>query len=108
MTPAAGKLLVRPVQTPETLRAGQIVLTQDTREAWMWGHMEVLAVGAPGFCDDPDCERPHVSANWPRCHPNSVTVGDWVLVKPRALSETLEDGVYVCQQDDVLAQLFAD
>lgn len=112
--PTTGKLLVRPVQTPELV--GRIVLPEATRDAWTWGQMEVLAIGASAWCDDPDCERSH---EWhhlemtgydrgilsDRHHSHGLVVGAWVLVKPRALTETLTDGEYLCQQDDVLAIL---
>lgn len=112
--PSAGKLLIRSVQTPETLAHGKIVLTQKTREDWTWGQMEVISIGAPAYCDDPDCERPHTAEcgdhgeELERRHPITIKPGDWILIKPRAASETHLEGLYVCMVEDVLAVLTTD
>lgn len=84
------------------------MLTADTRHAMTLGQVEVVAMGAPSICEDPDCERPHTtSTDAPQVHPTETKPGDWVLIRHRALSETHQDGLYVCQQDAVLAILIA-
>jgi hypothetical protein len=112
VTPARGLVWVRRVETPETTPHGHIVLTPDTRDALTVGQMEVVAIGAPAYCVDPDCERCNRLtgiALYPEAfmHPTSAQVGDWVLVKHRSLTATHEDGLYCCQQDELLAILTA-
>lgn len=121
LAPARGKLLVRPVETPESLPSGKIVLTAATRKDLTAQQAEVVAVGAPPICDHPpktpedvwDCERPKeahglefpdYAVTW-WTHPTSAIPGDWVLLAPRCLVETDEPNLYVCSQDDVLAVL---
>lgn len=113
--PARGKVLVRRVETLETLPGGRIVLTEATREGLTAQQAEIVAVGYPMRCAAfPDCERPHEAAfhappgrfsDEPHYHPRPVTVGQWVLLAPRSLVETDEPGLYVVSQDDVLAVL---
>lgn len=105
MTPARGKLLVRPVETPETLPGGRIILTEPTRHTLTSQQAEVVAIGAPSRCDDDDCERPHNTVTDHRCHPLRLELGAWVLLAHRALTETDQLGLFVCSQDDVLAVL---
>lgn len=111
MTPSRGRLLVRPVRTPPTLTGGRIELTEKTRDEWTWGQMEVMSVGGPALCDDDSCERTHQSVVFhprkagERCHYSRFSPGDWVLIKPRSASATHQAGLYVCNQDDVLAIL---
>ena len=109
MTPARGLVTVRPVQTPETLPAGRIVLTETTREALTAGQMEVIDIGAPRLCEDEDCERPHAHPpiGVPHTHYVGIADGDWVLIRHRALLPTHQAGLYCCAQDDVLAVLQA-
>src|SRR5947207_14319942 len=115
MTPARGKVVVRPVETPETLAGGKILLTEKTREAMTSHQMEVVAVGLAAHCDDADCERQHVYEGATRLpganiwhldgalHPCGIQPHEWVLVAYRSLSETDTDGIFICSQDDVLA-----
>lgn len=86
---------------------GHILLTPETREALTSCQMVVVAVGAPILCDDPDCERPHATEDSLRMGRHRVPCQpqDWVLVRHRSLTETHEEGLYACQQDDVLAVL---
>jgi hypothetical protein len=83
----------------------------------------VVAVGQPGFCDEPeDCERPHlgvcgtpvtqeVAVNGLRAkgyrptHPFYTKAGDWVLIAPRSLTEGPDDKTYFCAMDDVICVL---
>ena len=82
--------------------------------------MEVVAVGASVRCEDADCERPHAYERatplpgvdtWHldgALHCCGIQPHDWVLVAHRSLSETDEDGIFICAQDGVLAVLYAD
>jgi hypothetical protein len=111
--PARGLLLVRPVETDETLPGGRILLTHDARERMTANQCEVLAVGNRPLCDErdadnEDCMRAH---EWEdahtRVHPCKVHVGDWLLVTPRSFvagpePERLE---WYVHQDAVLAIL---
>lgn len=101
MTPARGKLFVRPVETPESLPGGRIVLTEATRKDLTAQQAEVIEVGKPWICRDLDCERIHFGS-WHLC---DVHDGDWVLLAPRCLVETDTLNLYVCAQDDVIARL---
>jgi len=110
MRPARGLLTVRPVETPEMLPGGRIVLTETTREALTAGQMEVIDIGAPSICEDPDCERPHLGIVGDRmiqAHLTTVRPSDWVLIRHRALLPTHQAGLYCCAQDDILAVLQA-
>lgn len=100
------------IETPECIPGGQIVLTAQTREDLTSYQMEVLAVGEPVYCIDPDCERCNYlmgKAVYPEAfmHPCGAKAGDWVLVAPRCLIETDQSGLYCCHQGDILAILEA-
>ena len=117
MNPARGMLLVKPVETAQSLPDGNILLTERTRQDLTSHQMEVLAVGYPAQClTFPDCERPQLAAlsapvgafpGEPHFHPCDAKVGDWVLVAHRSLSETDTDGIFICSQDAVIARLCA-
>src|SRR5437660_1634318 len=109
-------VLVCPVQTPETLAGGKILLTEKTRQDMTSHQMEVLAIGELGYCQDFGiCQREthilrenHTLSSEDTVtayifHPCDAKVGDWVLVAHRSLSETDTDGVFICSQDAVLA-----
>lgn len=103
-------VLVKSIETTESLPGGKILLTERTRQDLTSHQMEVLSVGEPAYCIDPDCERRHFSETTPpgrfrAQHPCDAQVGDWVLVAHRSLSETDTDGVFICSQDAVLAVL---
>jgi len=108
---------VRPVETPETIGGGKILLTEKTRQDMTSHQMEVIALGLPSRCVHwAECERPHcttATSYFPGGEPVEAThicdakVGDWVLVAHRSLSETDTDGIFICSQDDVLAILHA-
>lgn len=110
-------VLVKRIETAETVSGGKILLIEKTREDMTSHQMEVLAVGYPAHClTFPDCECPHLAAlsapvgafpEEPHFHPCDAKVGDWVLVAHRSLSETDTDGVFLCSQDAVLAILQA-
>ena len=108
MTPARGVVLLKPIETPEQF--GHILLIPKTRDDWTAGQMEVVAIGAPAYCVDADCDRCNRLAGkalWSEAftHPTSAKAGDWVLVRHRALSDTHESGLFACHQDDLLAVL---
>lgn len=113
--PGRGMVLVKPIETAESLPRGKILLTERTRQDLTSHQMEVLAVGAPALCINPDCERPDEAHGWyfpdyhtsQRTHPCNAQVGDWVLVAHRSLSETDTDGIYIIPQDAILAILCA-
>lgn len=109
MNPARGMVLVKPIETAESLPDGKILLTERTRQDLTSHQMEVLTVGEYAMCEDTDCERPHYweVAFQPRLHRCNIKVGDWVLVAHRNLSETDTDSVFICSQDAVLAVLQA-
>jgi hypothetical protein len=119
VTPARGIVVLKPIETAETLGQGRIILTPSTREALTTHQMEVVSVGKLPYCEDVECDRRHVvehpgfpiDNHWlktaPRNHPCDAKPGDWVLVRHRSLTETHQDGLYCCHQDDVLAVLQA-
>jgi len=115
--PARGIVVLKPIETPETIGQGKIILTPATREAMTTHQLEVVSVGYPAQCQEfPDCERPHVAnlhapigkfPKEPHFHPHGLKAGDWVLVRHRSLLETHQEGLYCTHQDDVLAILSA-
>ena len=118
MTPARGKLFVRHIETPETLPEGKVILPERVRELLTACQVEIVAVGAGAICKDGDCERPHNRVEYwdhtclpPRrnggtaYHLFGAELGDWAVIQRRSLTETHLEGVYCCQQDDVLARL---
>jgi len=108
-------VLLRPIETPETLGQGKIILIPATREVMTTHQMEVVSVGAPSICTGEDCERPREAHGYEfpnynetcMSHPCQAVAGDWVLVRHRSLLETHQEGLYCCHQDDVLAILTA-
>lgn len=115
LQPARGRLLVRPVETAESLPGGRIVLAADTRERLTQNQVEVVAVGEFALCDaehSPNwarravrkCTRPHLTLNGLRMHAHGVRAGDWVLVRPRSTiaGPTPERADWFVHQDDVL------
>ena len=96
MIPAPGRVLLRPIETEESM--GRIALLDSTRENMTPNQYEVVEYGQPAPCDDEDCERAHP-------HPITFTTGDWVLVRHRAVSPTDDDTLFISWQDDILAIL---
>ena len=105
--PSRGRVYVRPVETAESIPGGKIILTEATRQNMTSCQAEVVSVGAPAYCSDLDCERPHgwlsrdITSRW---HQTVVQRGDWVVVAHRSLTETHIDGLFCCFADDVLAR----
>ena len=114
MTPARGTVLVRKLQTEDTIRGGKIVLPEQVRESMTPNQVEIVATGLPVLCDDEDCERLH--GVWVdfhdyrslRVHDHELSEGQWVIIAPRSLVETHEDGLYLASQDAVLAIVSVD
>lgn len=95
MIPAPGRILVKPIETAETLNGGRILLTENVREHWTLGQAEVIAVGAAAVCEDEDCECEGLHVPDPRLKP-----GSWVLCKPRTFVQ-VEDGYLVTVENVV-------
>jgi hypothetical protein len=104
-------LLLRKLETPETLPGGRILLPEGVRDDLTSCQMEVVAVGDDAVCDNEDCEREHY-ARWDdrRYHvcDARVRAGAWVLLEPRRLADAGEDGLYLCNHDDVIAVVTHD
>ena len=103
MKPLPGRLLVKPIETAETLGGGKILLPETTREGWTMGQCEVVAVGPPQPCSDEDCARVHLDG----CHPLAPTLvpGAWILCRPRKWVEVPEG--WMVHQDDVVGAFTA-
>jgi hypothetical protein len=90
MVPARGVLLVRPIETAETMPGGRILLTADHRATLTAQQCEVVAVGAFAECNpqrgkaERKCARPHAEVDGRRVHPHDITPGAWLLVAPRS------------------------
>lgn len=106
MTPARGLVLLRPVQTEETLAGGRITLLEDTRAKWTGMQAEVVATGELAICEDDDCEREHWinGTGLQKLHPCALQPGDWVIVEPRMFTE-VGDKQWLAPQDSVLARI---
>ena len=119
MRPARGNLLVREVETSETLPGGRIVLPEQVREHFSAMQYEVVGVGDAEVCKEwEDCDRRHAvisgfmltpaeTAQLARYHilDEQVLEGAWVLTKPRVAIDTGMDGLYIIRQDDVVGVL---
>lgn len=124
MTPARGLLLVRPVETDETMPGGVIALIAETRERMTANQCEVIAVGAFAECDparsraERKCDRLHVFDPCVSCtgcaspcpearrvHAHPIQPSDWLLVRPRSYiaGPTPERKEWFVHQDAVLA-----
>ena len=105
MQPSRGNLLVKPIETQESV--GGVVLLEDTRQRWSGQQCEVVAIGKPAYCEDGDCgSAAHVGiAGEGGIHLMELRVGDWLVVRPRSYVATDVDKRWVVRQDDVLARL---
>lgn len=126
MIPARGVLLVRPIETSETLPGGRVVLIADHRQKLTADQFEVVAVGAFALCEpfasraERKCQRPHAfeyggdtrhtSVNGfeqllRRTHAHTIVVGDWILCAPRSTiaGPDPEDSARFVHQDAVWA-----
>lgn len=111
MIPARGNALVRPVDTEEATASG-IVLTQNYRDFVAAFQCEVIAVGAPAYCDatkreNRACRRAHEGEGRDRVHPVAIAAGDWLVVRPRCFidSPRPERKEWFMRQDDAYAIL---
>ena len=108
MKPARGLLLVKRVDTEETLPNGKVVLPESVRESLAAYQAEVIAVGEPTWCETPDCDRLHDEAANRLWHhtPAGLVPGAWVVVAPRRYVAA-EDGTeqFFARIEDVLAIL---
>jgi hypothetical protein len=121
--PARGIVLVKPLETEESLPGGLIVLTDNTRQAFTNGQVEIVAIGEPEICEDPEnCNRRHdgllnsdfhLAFSTAQLEPGNKLVhpidkrlkpGSWALIRPRALvdagSET--EKLYLVRQSDIV------
>ena len=105
MIPAPGRVLLRPIDTEESV--GRITLLESTRENMTPNQYEVVQCGQPAPCEDEDCTRPHDVVFWAATNHHTVPCGpgDWVLVRHRAVAPTEDDHLVVAWQDDILAIL---
>lgn len=110
MIPARGLLLVKPIETAETLPGGRVLLTADHRERLTANQAEVIAVGAFALCDaarsraERKCTRPHIVLEGLRLHAHAIRAGDWILIRPRSYVAGPDplDSVRFVHQDAVL------
>lgn len=111
--PARGRVLVKPVETHDTIPGGRIILTQNARADFARYQMEVVDVGEPEICEDEDCDRFHWSERSGdeirNIHPidERVLPGAWCIVKPRSLFDAGHETerLYFVRQTDVLGVL---
>lgn len=120
MRPARGKVLVKRVETEETLPGGRIIFTDAAREAWAQWQIEVIAIGEPPWCQEPkgDCLRPGAVHQHTRLPGDtsllgegpSVHLGDtrltpsaWCIIRHRSLVPLgSDDKRFLCNQEDIL------
>ena len=104
ITPTRGRLLVKPVDTNETLAGGRIVLPEGTRTHWSMGQYEIVAVGDAPYCDDDECERPHVRFFDANVHEvdSRIQEGAWVLTRPRTAIDAGERDRFFVSVEDVI------
>jgi hypothetical protein len=114
--PARGCVIVRPVQTGETLGNSSIIIPEPYREQMASHQMIVQSVGEPEICEDPEeCGQMHSSEGldrdklkalgWPWLHPTDKRIKPdaWILVRNRSLVEiSAEDKFYSVKTSDVL------
>lgn len=123
LSPARGVVIVKPIETQESLPGSCIVLTENARADWAQWQMEVVAVGEPEFCPAPKRKCPrrdaiHIrlsepgdtslfgSPDSPAVHARDkrLTPGAWVIVKPRSTLPISPDSrEAIVRQEDILA-----
>lgn len=96
-SPARGILIVKPIETTETLPGCLIALTENARKDWAQWQMEVVEVGEPSHCNKPKkCERSHwydVNTDWVlHVKDYRLTPGAWVIVQPRQIVPLSSEG----------------
>lgn len=115
--PARGRVLVRPVETEETVPGGRILLTENARAKMAANQVQVVSIGLPDICDDEDCSRKHEIACEDETVPvrdyklhavhaidERITEGAWCIIRPRSLFDAGHptEKLYYVRQDDVL------
>jgi co-chaperonin GroES (HSP10) len=107
LKPRAGKILVKRVETEDTLPNGKVHLLEDTTRKMTSGQFEIVDIGEPLTCDDEDC---NLQMHWKDdddklYHPFDADIGDWVILAPRSPVATDDPALFIALQDDVLALL---
>lgn len=102
--PARGRVLVRPVETDETLPGGRIVIPSESRERLASHQVRIEAVGEPDICEDPgSCVRQHAHDT----HPTNpaITPGAWAIVTPRSFVDagSVDGKLYFVRIADIQA-----
>jgi len=93
--PRPGWVLVEPIDTEETFRGGTILIPQASRDRTAQWQYTVLAAGEPLELDeDADPETP-----------SRLSVGDWVLAKPRAAVHVEEESIWLLPERDIWGRL---
>ena len=91
--PASGRVLLKPVETAESVPGGRIILVQQARDEFAKWQYEVVAVGREERCDDEDCDRHHgVFPNGYHPVDHRLVPGAWCIIEPRSLMDACVDG----------------
>ena len=94
-SPTRGNLLVRDVDTEDTLPGGTVHLLEDTRTRFARLQAEVVTVGPPAWDEEEDREIPIPAAT-----------GDWVVLRSRWCRVPTEDPtLFVIRATDLAARL---
>ena len=102
--PLRGLVFVRPIETAETLPGGRMILPESYRNRMTAQQAEIVAVGPPSFCDEPeDCERVH-----PHPVDRRLKPGAWVLCAKWAYVSTGEDKLFAVRHEDILGVFIED
>lgn len=110
--PTRGVILVRPVETEETVPGGKIILTEETRERLAADQVQLIEVGPGDVCENEHCSRPHETTISRNGHAVRTHVVDprfvpeaWVLVQPRSFVDAGHETEkrYFARHDDVRA-----
>lgn len=115
MRAARGRVIVRPVETEQTLGGGRIILPESVREGMSQYQCEVVSVGKPDICEDKKCERPHwiegtahsegIDEERQHVIPVELCVGSWCLVRPRSFLDAGDPSgkLYIVHLNDIEA-----
>lgn len=112
--PTRGVILIRPVETEESLPGGRIILTEESRRRLAADQVQILEVGPPEICENEACSRPHeteIARNGQtvRVHPTDprLVPDSWAIVQPRSFVDASHatERQWFARQDDVRAVL---
>lgn len=93
--PTRGNLLIRDVDTADTIPDGRIHLLEDTRTRFSRIQALVVAVGPPAWDEEEEREIPM-----------AASPGDWVLLRSRFCRVATEDPtLFVIRGTDLAARL---